>query len=117
MDGTEQARLLPTLYSQARTDAKWTLAIRTEPAPLPVEAWDEDSVCGDFLRAVRELQQQPESWRNLELETLDPPLRDLLAGQLQQLSPEEQQTLWQEVAAVGRDLLRGELTPAAAGCP
>ena len=109
-EGMEQARLLPALHAQARIDAKWTLAVESAPPVIPAQAWDEDSVCGDFLRAVRELQQQPESWRRLETQLPAEPLREVLLEQLQQLSAEEQGELWQHVAALGMDLLRGDMT-------
>ena len=56
----------------------------SEPAAIPAELWEEDSVCGDFLRAVRELQQQPESWRKLETYLPAEPVRDVLLDQLKQ---------------------------------
>ena len=106
-EGTEQARLLPALHAQARVDAKWTLAVEAESPAIPAEACDEDSVCGDFLRAVLELQQQPESWRKLELQLPDEPLREILLGQLKQLSAEQQRELWQQVAALGHGTVAG----------
>jgi hypothetical protein len=109
-EGTEQARLLPALRAQARADAKWTLAVEAESPAIPTEEWEEDSVCGEFLRAVSELQQQPESWRKLESQLPDEPLRDILLDQLKQLSAEQRRELWQQVAVLGRELLRGEMT-------
>ncbi len=109
-DDSTKERLLQSLRSQAATDAKWSLAIDVDPPEIPSELWEEDSVCGDFLRAVRELRQQPESWQKLEASLpIDSP-RELLWQQLQALTLEQQQELWQYVAGLGIDLLRGEAT-------
>jgi hypothetical protein len=89
--------------------------LEAECPVIPADAWDEDSVCGDFLRAVRELQQQPQSWRKLESQLPPEPLREILLGQLEHLTADEQRELWQQVAALGMDLLRGEMTLSTAG--
>ena len=51
-----------------------------------------------------------------KLETYLPaePVRDVLLEQLRQMSAEQQQQLWQHVAAWGTDLLRGDVTLATA---
>ena len=109
-DESTKQRLLQSLRTQATTDAKWSLAIDVDPPEIPSDLWEEDSVCGDFLRAVRELQQQPESWQRLEASLpIDSP-RELLWQQLQSLTLEQQQELWHYVASLGVDLLRGEAT-------
>ena len=113
-DGPQRLRLLQSLQRQAATDGKWTLELDLEPAAIPAPWWEEDSVCGDFLRAVRELQQQPESWQKLETYLPAEPVRDVLLEQLRQMSAEQQQQLWQHVAAWGTDLLRGDVTLATA---
>ncbi len=102
-----QQRLLESLEKHT-SEARWTIELVTEPPEIPAELWEEDSICGDFLRAVRELQRAPDGWRKLESFFPPEPMRDLLEEQLEHGSPEQQQELWRQVAAWGIDLLRGE---------
>ncbi len=87
------------------------VSITLEPREIAESFWEEESILGDFLRAVRNLEQDPESWKELDeyLPDEDHMRRSLVAG-LQSASESDRHRLWQEVASLGVQLLRGEPT-------
>jgi exonuclease SbcD len=102
-------RLLESLRQRATSDARWTMKIEIEPSELPAEWWDEDTVLGDFLRAVQRCQEDPESWQGLAAYLPDVPERDEMLRCLRDVDDEQRQRLWHRVAAWGADLLHGEV--------
>ncbi len=86
----------------------WTLDVEVPPqGELPAYWYDEDSILGDFLRAVRQFQSEQQPLRLHEFagrKDLDPALQDLL-----QVSDHQQRSeLLREVALLGAELLRGD---------
>lgn len=86
----------------------WTLEIDVPPqGELPAYWYDEDSILGDFLRAVRQFQGEQQPLRLHEFanrKDLDAALHDLL-----QVSETQQRSdLLREVALLGAELLRGD---------
>ncbi len=72
------------------------------------ELYEEDTILGDFLRAIREHEESPA--RALNLATFLPDLgkHRALASALQAVDRDERRVLLQEAAALGLDLLSGE---------
>lgn len=87
----------------------WTVSLDVASAdPLPEDLYEEDTILGDFLRAVRDHQEHRE--RNLELESVLPDLgkQRALATALQSVDAEQRASLLHAAAVLGADLLRGE---------
>ncbi len=102
-------RLLRALRQASAHDARWSLVVDVEPAELPGDLFEEDTILGDFLRAVQRLEHQGEAWQELVAYLPDSDLRETLLSDLQQTSDERRSQLWRRVAAWGADLLRGEV--------
>ncbi len=86
----------------------WTHALKREiPAKLPEEWSEEDSILGDFLRAVRERQQ---SNKPLDLAPLlaDVMADDELKNTLLADHPGSRAAILREATVLGVDLLRGQ---------
>jgi DNA repair exonuclease SbcCD nuclease subunit len=103
-----QSQLLKALRQASTNDSRWTMRIEAEPAELSVALYEEDTVLGDFLRAVQRLEQDPEAWQQLVPFLPDTELREVLLLEMQRSSPEQRRQLWRRVAAWGADLLRGD---------
>jgi DNA repair protein SbcD/Mre11 len=89
--------------------AAWSLAIEVEPSAAPFDdAYDEETIRGDFVRAIRSLQDDPEE--ALELEPYlgelhgEMPFRTLARID----DPATRASLLCEAAVLGADLLSGE---------
>ncbi len=102
-------RLLDALQQLTANDSRWTMRIETEPADIPLEWHEEDTVLGDFLRTVQRCEQNAEAWQSLAAFLPEQAERDALLRELQNVSEEDRQRLWRRVAAWGADLLRGEV--------
>ncbi|MCP4190294.1 MAG: DNA repair exonuclease [Planctomycetaceae bacterium] len=87
-----------------------TVGIQLLSGEIPEPYWDEDSILGDFLRVVRDLQQHPEAHRQLEAYLPESSLKETVLAELKGASPESHQQMWHEVAALGAGLLRGDVT-------
>lgn len=112
-----QTQLLKALRQASTNDSRWTMRIDAEPAELSVELYEEDTVLGDFLRAVQRLEQDPEAWQQLIPFLPDGELREVLLREMQQGTPEHRRQLWRRVAGWGVDLLRGEVGVEGASAP
>jgi hypothetical protein len=101
-------RLLERLRETATHEGRWTVRIEAEPCEVPAEWSEEDTVLGDFLRAVERYQQGPEAWEGLAGFLPDGPNREELLRELRSLDDQQRQRIWRCVASWGADLLRGE---------
>ena len=108
LKSSELQRLMNAWRSDTDGGRQRTVDVQILPGEIPEELWDEDSILGDFLRVVRDLQQQPDSYKQLESYLPDSPLKEAVLSELQDASAESQQRMWQEVAALGAGLLRGD---------
>ncbi len=87
----------------------WTVGLEIEAAtPVAPELYDEDTILGDFLRAVREAEEQPD--RPLNLSPFLPELgkQRALAAALRDVDAAQRRELLQAAALLGSELLRGE---------
>lgn len=99
---------LRTEFGRAQP-AAWTTELTVaSSAELPEESYEEDTILGDFLRAVRQHQQDPH--RALDLATYLPARgKDRsLAAVFESGEEASRSNLLEEAAALGADLLRGE---------
>jgi DNA repair exonuclease SbcCD nuclease subunit len=99
---------LRTEFGRAKP-AVWTTALTTPTsATISDELYEEDTILGDFLRAIREHEQSPA--RALNLATFLPDLgkHRALASALQAVDRDERRVLLHEAAVLGLDLLSGE---------
>jgi DNA repair exonuclease SbcCD nuclease subunit len=102
-------RLLDTLQQRTHRQGRWSVLLESEPAELPAEWCEEDTVLGDFLRAVQRYEQDADAWQELVSFLPEGPARDELLVELKQVTAEDRQRLWRRVASWGAGLLRGEL--------
>jgi DNA repair exonuclease SbcCD nuclease subunit len=107
-------RLRRGLQPNSPNASHWILSIDPEPAELPGELWEEDTILGDFLRTVRRLGQDGEAWRELLTYVPDSSVRERLAAGLThefvEGSDAARQRFWRDVAVWGSEMLRGEST-------
>jgi hypothetical protein len=102
-------RLRESLRSRSKDDRRWTMSIEMEPSDVPAEWSEEDTVLGEFLRAVERFRENPESWRELAARLPEGPERDELLRELSTADDQQRQHIWRCVATWGADLLRGDV--------
>lgn len=94
------------------TDSKsincWSIAIRSLRATVPPSLFDEDSILGDFLRVIREMEQAGD--RTLDVHSYLPntTAAKQLAETLHLNNPAARRQLLREVTTMGIDWLSGE---------
>ena len=106
--GLELTDWLRTEFGRARP-AAWTVSLDVESnADVPEELYEEDTILGDFLRAVREHQQNDRL--TLDFGSLLPDMgkNQAVRASLQSLEGKARALLLEEAAALGTDLLQGE---------
>jgi hypothetical protein len=106
--GQEITDWLRSEFGQARP-AVWTVSLDVESTlGVPEELYEEDTILGDFLRAVREHQQNGKL--ELDFGTLLPDMSNNRAFRtsLQSIDRNTRGVLLEEAAVLGTDLLRGE---------
>lgn len=103
------ATLLNELQQSAVSDRRWTVSISLNAPQVESAFLEEDSVCGDFLRVVSELQDDAARYEPLLSLLPNDTYRDELASELKRLSDDEWQQMWRQVAFLGCDLLNGNL--------
>ncbi len=89
--------------------AAWTISVEVEPPQRLRDSWyKEDTILGDFLRAVRECQA--DTTQSLPLESLlsQREISSTLGEVLQLNDPQRRERVLRDVAMLGADLLRGE---------
>lgn len=87
----------------------WSLSLEVEPqAAFPAEWYEQQTICGDFLRELRHYQMNPS--QSLELETyLSEQHQAGILGVAADLSdPAVRERVLREAALLGVDLLSGE---------
>lgn len=104
----ERQRLMNSWSVEQGEDRQRTVDIRVAPGQVPEEFWEEDSILGDFLRVVRDLQQHENSKEQLESYLPKGPVRDEILAEIQMTDADDRLRLWQGVADLGVGLLRGE---------
>ncbi len=108
--GRELVDWLRTEFGRAKPTV-WTADLEAQTAEaIPDELYEEDTILGDFLRAIREHQQNPSRAMNLTAFLPDLGRDRALASALQTVDRNERQTLLDEAARLGWDLLSGEET-------
>jgi len=109
--GTLAAEMLNLLRGDAgfATPPRWSAALEVEPTTtLPAAWYDEDSIRGDFLRAVRHFEMNPQEPIDLAA-YLDPRhAAGLLGDAVAVNDPVLRQRVLREAALLGVDLLSGE---------
>ena len=103
-------QLLRALQTATQNESRWPLAVDVEPAELPVELAEEDTILGDFLRSVRRYEQESDAWQELLAYLPEDESRESITALLQNGTESSRQLLWRSVAAWGADLLRGDAT-------
>lgn len=99
---------LRTEFGRAKP-AVWTTALTTPPTEtIPAELYEEDTILGDFLRAIREHEETPARTLNLAAFLPDLGKHRALASALQAVDRDERRVLLHEAAVLGLDLLSGE---------
>jgi DNA repair protein SbcD/Mre11 len=99
---------LRTEFGRAQP-AVWTTELRVQSsATLPAESYEEDTILGDFLRAVRDHQQNDRLPLELNGYLPDQGRNRTLSAVLESADDASRQQLLDEAAALGADLLRGE---------
>jgi hypothetical protein len=91
----------------------WSLSLEAESPETPSAWYQQDTILGDFLRAVRDHQAQPDDELNgLELETYldERRLAGALAGAVRLDEPATRQRVLRKAAMLGGELLGGELS-------
>jgi hypothetical protein len=99
---------LRTEFGRAKP-AVWTASLELDsPTALPAELYDEDTILGDFLRAVRKYEDdesRPLHWTRFMPDLSDKPA---VASLLQPADRDQRRELLTNCAALGVELLRGE---------
>jgi DNA repair exonuclease SbcCD nuclease subunit len=102
---------LRTEFGRAQP-AVWATQLRAESTEtIPEELYEEDTILGDFLRAVHEHEQTPSRPLNLAAFVPDLGKDRSLASSLQSVDSGARRELLAEAALLGMDLLSGEETP------
>jgi hypothetical protein len=86
----------------------WSFAIEVEPGDaLPTEWYEQQTMCGDFLREIRRYQMNPELAVAMEGYLVESQ-RELLGAAATIVDEAERQRVLREAALLGADLLSGE---------
>jgi DNA repair protein SbcD/Mre11 len=94
-----------------RTPSAWSVSLEAEVAEsLPPEWYEQETIRGDFLRAVRQLQMNPEEPLTLHEYVSESHLAGTLAGMVSFGGKTARDRALREAAVLGVDLLSGEDT-------
>jgi len=108
--GRELSEWLRTEFGRAKPTV-WTTALQTQTSEtIADELYEEDTILGDFLRAIRDHEQEPSRTLNMAAFLPDLGKNRALASALQAVDRDERRTLLHEAARLGLDLLIGEDT-------
>ncbi len=107
--GELREQLLKWLRQEAGAASKrvWTVDIQSQPGTLPAELFEEDTILGDFLRTIRQFEENDDSAFDVE-EYLPSDAAKKLVEKLQLNSKAERREVLRQVATLGIDLLRGD---------
>lgn len=93
--------------------AAWSISLRAEPtASLPQELYEQETILGDFLRTIRQLQMNPDDPVELESYVAEKHLAGTLGSAMAVPDATRRNRVLREAALLGVDLLSGEETPA-----
>ncbi len=93
--------------------AAWSISLRTEPTTsLPQELYEQETILGDFMRTIRELQINPDDPVELESYVAEKHLAGTLGSAMAVPDAARRDRVLREAALLGVDLLSGEETPA-----
>ena len=109
--GNLAAELLQWLRSEYghRSPAAWTVSLEVELSEtLPPEWYEQETIRGDFLRAVRQLQMNPDEPLVLDSYLAETHLAGTLGGAVALVSKATRDRALREAATLGVDLLSGE---------
>ena len=104
----DRQRLMSSWSLEQGEDRQRTVDIRVAPGQVPEAFWEEDSILGDFLRVVRDLQQHENPREQLESYLPKGPVREEVLAEIQMTEADDRQRLWLGVAELGVGLLQGE---------
>jgi DNA repair protein SbcD/Mre11 len=92
-----------------KSPAAWSVSLEVElPESLPPEWYEQETIRGDFLRAVRQLQMNPSEPLALDSYMAETHLAGVLSGMAGFSSKAIRDRVLREAAALGVDLLSGE---------
>jgi DNA repair exonuclease SbcCD nuclease subunit len=85
-----------------------SVAIENQPRQIPDGQFEEESIMGDFLRTVREFENDPNRIIDLAEYLPETTVRHEVVSALTMSSPTERKAILRRVAALGMDLLSGD---------
>ena len=92
-----------------RTPTAWSVLLEVEQAEtLPPEWYEQETIRGDFLRAIRQLQMNPDAPLELEQYLSESHRAGTLAGAVSLADRSARDAVLREAASLGVDLLSGE---------
>ncbi len=94
--------------TDSATSNVWSIGIRSLRTTFPANLFDEDSILGDFLRAVRELEASDDRLLDVSAYLPETPAARRLVENLHLESPAARRQLLRDVTTMGIDLLSGE---------
>jgi DNA repair protein SbcD/Mre11 len=102
--------ILASLRSEfgAARPAAWSVALEVEPTGVPAAWYDQETILGDFLRAVRQLEMGPAESLELEAYLGESQQAGAVASVLSLGDKSARQRVLREAARLGADLLSGE---------
>ncbi len=109
--GAVAAELLEWLRNDYgyRSPAAWSVSLDVEISEmLPPEWYEQETIRGDFLRAVRQLQMNPDEPLSLDSYLAEAHLAGTLAAAAAVAGKPARDRVLREAAALGADLLSGE---------
>ncbi|OHB70326.1 MAG: hypothetical protein A2V70_18315, partial [Planctomycetes bacterium RBG_13_63_9] len=92
--------------------AAWSVSLEVEPpVSLPPEWYEQETIRGDFLRAIRQLQMNPQEPLGLESYVAEEHLAGTLGSALDLSHRPDRERVLRESALLGVDLLSAEEEP------
>lgn len=92
----------------AATKNTWTIGLRSVRASVPAYLFDEDSIVGDFLRVIREMEDGGPSLLDLQSYLPNTPAATALGELLSDSTPYSRTELLRDVTTMGIDMLSGD---------
>ncbi len=94
--------------SDAAGHTIWTIGLRSSRTGVPSSLFDEDTILGDFVRIVRQMEQTGDCSLDVSSYLPDGPVASKLAESLQLDDVAAREQLLRDVATIGIDILRGD---------
>lgn len=85
-----------------------SVAIENEPRTIPDSQFEEESIMGDFLRTIRDYENEPDRIIDLAEYLPETTIRHEVVSALTMASPADRKAILRRVAALGVELLSGE---------